>query len=1006
LTPRLRRRLIRLICYVIGYCSIAGVAFGDPISAFLLGAIGIEAGTTAFAIGTFIINTVISTFVSALINKLFGPNNKQQPRQASITSLEIGEVPREALLGRSGQGGSLALAFNYGGDYGTDWEVLVIPVADHLCDALEGYWVNDAYIVYAADGAVAGYNGQLEVYWRNGAMDQTFPAALAAHSTFDGDDNLAGVAHVWVAYKADKPGAKHPVWPGGRPHFIWQLRGKRCYDPRLDDTVDGGAGAHRWDDPTTWEWSENAAICRYNWVRGVYAGDQVGDPSMLLVGRGLTAIEAPPERVIAAANVCDEDVALAAGGTQKRYKVGGVVRADERYIDTEEMWAACMAGVITQPQGGVEILPGIARSPVFAITDADLVAGAPVEFNGFKPDTDRINSVIPRYIAPDQKWSDHAAPIRRDTDDVTADGGPREQTLTLALVTDVYQAQRCGEIARRQARMERSGKVTLGPRFAGIEEGDWGTWTSARHTGGVAMTVQVTSYGLGPDWRNTLSLQETAASVFDWATMDEIVPGSALPPPPADWPLIAPPIDFAAVAAVRSSTDLSSFPVIAVSAAAAIDGRVVVEEVERAPAGTDVDSADWISAIGYLPTYHPDGDLLGVLAGQSYDVRARNRTADNWVSIWVYVTNVLIPIGSSLGSGGYGAGSGGGGDGTFPLDPPTDLAAVSPGPPDVTVTWKNPLAVVFDHVRVWRGATNVFADAADISGPIAGTWGSAGEYDDAPGDGTWYYWVVAHDAAEAQTASAGPVSVDVASALAPTGLAVTWAPGGDPILAWTNSAAPALDHLRVFRGATDVFGAAADVSGSLAAATVTYDDAAAASDGTVYYWWVVGYDAAESASGQAGSVAGLRYDGFAGSGAGGNGAVIASTHLDVSLPNVPGVWNAAETFTGAVVHPGFVGDPDVITCIRWNVWLGPTGSPFDTAMATDDINYVGGHGAAGDTQPNGAFLAPFASPYQGMTVRITAQLDVSANYQPGTGLTGDGSGTNGSATADLTWVQS
>jgi hypothetical protein len=84
------------------------------------------------------------------------------------------------------------------------------------------------------------------------------------------------------------------------------VKGKLCYDPRKDSTVAGGSGAHRWEDPSTWEWSENPVVCRYNWVRGIYAEDDVTDPTALLIGRGLTAEEAPPENIIAAANLCDE----------------------------------------------------------------------------------------------------------------------------------------------------------------------------------------------------------------------------------------------------------------------------------------------------------------------------------------------------------------------------------------------------------------------------------------------------------------------------------------------------------------------------------------------------------------------------------------------------------------------------------------------------------------------------------------------------------------------------
>jgi hypothetical protein len=38
------------------------------------------------------------------------------------------------------------------------------------------------------------------------------------------------------------------------------MKGRKVYDPRLDDT-NGGAGEQRKDDPDTWAWSDNSALC-------------------------------------------------------------------------------------------------------------------------------------------------------------------------------------------------------------------------------------------------------------------------------------------------------------------------------------------------------------------------------------------------------------------------------------------------------------------------------------------------------------------------------------------------------------------------------------------------------------------------------------------------------------------------------------------------------------------------------------------------------------------------
>ena len=518
--------------------------------AVIAGALGVAATSFVAIAVTAIINIAISVIFSALINAIAGkPQQQQQQRQASVVTLTIGEGPRAAIFGKAAVGGTLCDAFNWGGTHGTDWECLIIALADHKCEALEAVFINDQLIPYPSGGFSGGtvpnqtvtgtqvidgvtttttgsvaYNGQLQMWFLDGSPSQTLPD-IVTNGGWSTTGNFGGIALLVVAYKADDPSSTSPVWSGGRPSFLPVVKGKRCYDPRLDSTV-GGSGSQRWADPSTWAWSENAAICRYNWVRGIYAKDDVTNPSALLIGRGLTSIEAPEANVFAYANICDEDVALVTGGTEKRYRVGGVVFANERYVDAEKMFADAMGGNILQPGGSVEVEPGHARSTTFALTDDDLIVGSQVHVSPYCSVADNAwcNTVIPRYTEPTQKWQEHAAPVRRNLADVTADGGARELPLSLAQVSSGTQAQRLGEIQRRLGRLVRRATITLGPRFEAIEEGDWGTWTSARHLQGLTITWQVTGYRIDEKRQITLTLREIASTVFDWtASTDEII---------------------------------------------------------------------------------------------------------------------------------------------------------------------------------------------------------------------------------------------------------------------------------------------------------------------------------------------------------------------------------------------------------------------------------------------------------------------------------------------------
>ncbi|HEX8256701.1 MAG TPA: phage tail protein, partial [Allosphingosinicella sp.] len=183
-----------------------------------------------------------------------------------------------------------------------------------------------------------------------------------------------------------------------------------------------------------------------------------------------------------------------------------------------------MGGVIIQREGSVEVEPGHAKTPVAWITDDDLVEGEEIVFARFRSraDDEWVNTVTPRYVEPEQQWEDHAAPIRRVVADVLEDGGPREENLSLSFVTSGTQAQRCGEIKRRLGRLQRTGSVALPPPFAGLEDGDWIGWTSARRTAGLPVVFRAEAFQLGRNWRNRLELREIASTVFDWTTADEI----------------------------------------------------------------------------------------------------------------------------------------------------------------------------------------------------------------------------------------------------------------------------------------------------------------------------------------------------------------------------------------------------------------------------------------------------------------------------------------------------
>lgn len=486
---------------------------------------------TVKAVTAFVVKTVLQVAATVALSKaakaLGLSKQSVQERQASVTQLSLGEVPREAVVGMACTGGSLLDAFNFGGKYGTDTVTRVIALADHLLDGIVGYYVDDVFYNWTNDGVQPGFNGKLSIEFKNGfAGGNVPPLHVRQNGGWTANDVLAGVAHVVVDTRFDEA-----VWTQGHPRLKFVVRGLRVYDPRRDPALGyTGPDPQTWADTSTHTFSRNAALLRYAYTRGIYATGHQGEPQHLLIGRGLSAEEAPPARIIAAANLCDEAV-----DGEIRYTADGVIAANQAFIEVEELFAAAMAGVIVQREGGVEIEPGQAKAAVVTITDGDLVIGKPIGATPFLPDSDggRINTIVPRYVEPTQGWLDHAAPVIRDLSRMApapiGDGGPREMTLALALVIRASQANGNGAIALRKAALERRATVTLPPRFAGLEEGDWIAWKSDRRHGGATVRYRVVSFSLNAEWQNSLVLEEIASSVYG---VPDPVEDRTLPPPP------------------------------------------------------------------------------------------------------------------------------------------------------------------------------------------------------------------------------------------------------------------------------------------------------------------------------------------------------------------------------------------------------------------------------------------------------------------------------------------
>lgn len=489
---------------------------------FLVGAAG-----TALGIGT-IGQALISAGASlglAYLARRMTPEPRDNTRVRYGARLSLRMDPndeRDVALGRCASAGSLKYHNVYGPN-GNDYVQLVYVLADHECDGLEEIWVDGKKCTFGSvvsAGAATGttvteYANLMWVAFHSGAPDQAADADLVARggSRWTSTERGEGVCYVRVTLKYSQG-----KFPNGLPKLMFVFRGLKCYDIRKDSTA-GGSGSHRWGTPSTYQWTDNPVVLAYNWRRGIYVGSE------RLAGMSTHPSMMPYAAWAAAANACDETVALKAGGTEKRYRAGGIVSTGSENREVLRDLLTAMAGAEIDTGGLVRPQPGVAQTSVMSISDDDLIADADVEIIPKLPRNDLCNAVFGSFHDPAQAWESVSLPPRISSVDEAEDGGIHlPKNYALDFVASGTQGQRIMEIMRRRERHQKRVRLRLRSKFAALEAGDWITWTSARY-GIEAQAFEVVQATLNVDLSVTVSLRETSSTIYAWLPgADELDP--------------------------------------------------------------------------------------------------------------------------------------------------------------------------------------------------------------------------------------------------------------------------------------------------------------------------------------------------------------------------------------------------------------------------------------------------------------------------------------------------
>lgn len=606
-------------------------------------------------------------------------------------------------------------------------------VLDRNDVALTGDPLSDA----GAAAAAAPYEGFLRVWWSLGARAAPPPLFAAEQpGVFSAQDIGRGLTVVWLRIARGPARSEGERWPAWPPAVELRGRWSKVRDVRIPAQT---------DNPVTWGWSSNPALCALDALRRNPVREWP-----------LAQIDLPS--VIQSADACDEAVTLAAGGTEPRYRAhGALVWGDAELEDQVEPLLAAAAGRFVRFGARLGMTVGALPSAVYTMTDVLDEAGLEVEIL-------RAGRDLATTIAA--SWTDPAAGYEPSESlyDVpggqAADGGLQViAPLNIGFCQSGTQARRIAKIEAHRNRAQRRIRAVLPPDAIDVVAGSGvqvalpspyaallnGLYECER----VTPTLQEEApdgLSTGVSGRCPVELREVLVAGFEWSAAEEAP--AAVPPPfdPASAPL-APPgaIGTESGDGMALATGDAILPRIRFAFAPAADARVTAYEIEARPSGGAFTSLTMIGP----DVRDIDGDVFGfldeVVAGAAYDIRARSRGVGR-ASVWVEALLVLA-LGPDI-----------------EIDAPSNGAATG-GAGAITVSFRAPNDPDFRAIRFFRAASDDSGLSALIAGPIFGAAGSTYEITDAglgPGV-TRFYWA----RAEGPFGALSPFSASVSATTDP-----------------------------------------------------------------------------------------------------------------------------------------------------------------------------------------------------------------------------------------------
>lgn len=306
----------------------------------------------------------------------------------------------------------------------------------------------------------------------------------ASDNKWTGNHRLQGVAYIYVKLKF-VPDA----FPNGEPTITAVVKGKKVYNPNTDTT----------------EYSENAALCLRDYLTSDYGmkadTDEIDDTSF-----------------IAAQNICDEDVTLSAGGTEKRYLLNASFTTGTEPQKIIDQMVLSMAGSMWYAQGKFRVKAGAYVTPTITLDEDDLRSNMQIQSRRSR--RENFNTVVGTFRGAETNWFKSDYPKVTSSSFVSVDGGDEvTSNIDLPYTPTNTMAQRIAKILLYRNREQIVVNGSFGLKAFQLQVGDTVKLTNTR-AGWDEKVFEVLAWTFEPNGAQMLevkmTLQEISSTVYDW----------------------------------------------------------------------------------------------------------------------------------------------------------------------------------------------------------------------------------------------------------------------------------------------------------------------------------------------------------------------------------------------------------------------------------------------------------------------------------------------------------